>query len=97
MSSPQRISPAEAEKLDITVLPETAAEAAGFAKSINRAPGLYPMVDVGAMTLDVCTFPLSKCASATDLYAPCTSAKRYSTASTTHAGAECNGRKSQRM
>jgi hypothetical protein len=64
-------SPAEAERLGIAVLPETAAEAAGFAKSTNRAPGLYLMIDVGAMTLDVCTFRLSERASATDLYALC--------------------------
>lgn len=64
-------SAAEAESLGTAVLPETAAEAAGFAKSTNRAPGLYLMVDVGAMTLDVCTFRLSERASATDLYALC--------------------------
>ena len=43
----------EGEKLGISVLPETAAEVAGFAKSTNSAPGLYLMVDVGAMTLDL--------------------------------------------
>ena len=64
-------SPAEAETLGIAVLPETAAEAAGFAKSTNRAPGLYLMVDVGAMTLDVCTFRLTERATAADMYALC--------------------------
>lgn len=64
-------SSAEAETLGVAVLPETAAEAAGFAKSTNRAPGVYLMVDVGAMTLDVCAFRLSERASATDLYALC--------------------------
>jgi len=64
-------SAAAAEQLGIAVLPETAAEAAGFAKSTNRAPGLYLMVDVGAMTLDVCTFRLSERASESDLYALC--------------------------
>lgn len=48
----------DAEKLGVGVTPETAAEAAGFAKSTNTAPGLYLLVDVGAMTLDVCTFKL---------------------------------------
>lgn len=61
-------STAQAEKLGVAVLPETAAEAAGFAKSTNRAPGVYVMVDVGAMTFDVCTFRLSE-ESGTDLYA----------------------------
>jgi hypothetical protein len=59
----------EAEQLGVAVLPETAAEAAGFAKSTNRAPGVYVMIDVGAMTLDVCTFRLSERRSASDLYA----------------------------
>jgi hypothetical protein len=51
-------SPVEAEGLGIAIVPETAAEVAGFAKSTNRAPGLYLMVDVGAMTFDACTFGL---------------------------------------
>jgi hypothetical protein len=58
----------ESERLGVAALPETAAEAAGFAKSTNRAPGLYLMVDVGAMTLDVCTFRLGQTDAATDLY-----------------------------
>jgi hypothetical protein len=64
-------SSANSEKLGVAVLPETAAEAAGFAKSTNRAPGVYLMVDVGAMTLDVCAFRLSEGDAATDLYALC--------------------------
>ena len=64
-------SSANSAKLGIAVLPETAAEAAGFAKSTNRAPGLYLMVDVGAMTFDVCAFRLGEGDSATDLYALC--------------------------
>jgi len=58
----------EGEKLGISVLPETAAEVAGFAKSTNSAPGLYLMVDVGAMTLDVCAFRLVQYPSMDDLY-----------------------------
>jgi hypothetical protein len=58
----------EAEKFGVAALPETAAEAAGFAKSANRAPGLNLMVDVGAMTLDVCAFRLGQSDAATDLY-----------------------------
>ena len=49
-----------AEELGIAVIPETAAAATGFAKSPGRPDGLYLMVDVGAMTLDVCTFRLNK-------------------------------------
>ena len=47
-----------AEALGIAVFPETAAEMAGFAKSTRNAPGLYLLVDVGAMTLDACVFRL---------------------------------------
>ena len=50
----------DAEKLGITVIPETAAAATAFAKSRHSATGLYLMVDVGAMTLDVCSFMLNK-------------------------------------
>jgi DEAD/DEAH box helicase len=53
-------STAAAEALGVAIVPETAAEVAGFAKSTSRAPGLYVMVDVGAMTLDVCAFRLSE-------------------------------------
>lgn len=45
-------------ELRIEVIPEVAAEVAGFAKSTQRRDGLYVMVDVGAGTLDVCTFRL---------------------------------------
>jgi hypothetical protein len=62
-------SPVDAEGLGIAVIPETAAEAAGFAKSTNRAPGLYLLVDVGAMTLDACAFRLGQRTSMEDLYA----------------------------
>jgi hypothetical protein len=58
----------DAEQLGVAVIPETAAEAAGFAKSTNRAPGLYLMVDVGALTLDACTFGLGQHDSSSDLY-----------------------------
>ena len=45
-----------AAELGIAVIPETAAAATMFEKSSRGATGLYAMVDVGAMTLDVCTF-----------------------------------------
>ena len=49
-----------AEELGVAVLPETAAEMTGFAKSTRGAPGLYLLIDVGAMTLDACMFNLVK-------------------------------------
>ena len=58
----------EAAGLGIAVIQEVAAAATGFAKSPNRAGGLYLMVDVGAMTLDVCIFRLSRNSEGADLY-----------------------------
>ncbi len=58
-----------AERLGVAVFPEAAAEMTGFAKSTRGAPGLYLLVDVGAMTLDTCMFQLKPEASGTDLYA----------------------------
>lgn len=49
-----------AEDMGVAVFPETAAEMAGFAKSTRNAPGLYLLVDVGAMTLDACMFRLGQ-------------------------------------
>ena len=57
-----------AERLGIAVFPETAAAATGFAKSTRSADGLYLMVDVGAMTLDVCAFLLRKNNNNSDKY-----------------------------
>jgi len=45
-----------AEEMGVVVVPETAAEMTGFAKSTRSAPGLYLLVDVGALTLDACMF-----------------------------------------
>jgi hypothetical protein len=59
----------EAAALGVAVVPETAAEVAGFAKSTSRAPGLFLMVDVGAMTLDICAFRLHQRRPGEDLYA----------------------------
>ena len=53
-------SEAAAEELGVAVLPETAAEMTGFSKSTRSAPGLYLLVDVGAMTLDACMFRLNQ-------------------------------------
>lgn len=58
-----------AEELGVAVFPEAAAEMTGFAKSTRGAPGLYLLVDVGAMTLDACMFRLNKNAKTGDLYA----------------------------
>ena len=58
-----------AETLGVAVFPEAAAEMTGFAKSSRNAPGLYLLVDVGAMTLDVCMFRLNRQVSQADRYA----------------------------
>ena len=63
------VSEGAAERLGIAVLPETAAEMAGFAKSTRNAPGLYLLVDVGAMTLDACMFRLNQDPNTGDFYA----------------------------
>jgi hypothetical protein len=44
----------------IDVYPEMAASAAGYARSDRREPGLHLLMDVGATTLDVCGFILTK-------------------------------------
>ena len=44
----------------VAVFPEIAAATTSFSKSNERANGLYLIVDVGAMTLDVCTFWLGE-------------------------------------
>ena len=50
-----------AEKsMGLAVVPETAAAATAFAKSSNAADGLYLMIDVGALTLDICTFRIKR-------------------------------------
>ena len=58
-----------AEALGVAVFPEAAAEMTGFAKSARNAPGLYLLVDVGAMTLDACMFRLNQQASQANRYA----------------------------
>lgn len=45
-------------RLNGELFPEIAAAVAGFARSRRREDGLYGMVDVGAGTLDCCTFSL---------------------------------------
>lgn len=44
----------------VAVFPEIAAATTSFSKSNDRANGLYLIVDVGAMTMDVCAFYLSR-------------------------------------
>ena len=58
-----------AEALGVAVFPEAAAGMTGFAKSARNAPGLYLLVDVGAMTLDACMFRLNQYVSEADRYA----------------------------
>ena len=59
----------DAERLGVAVVPETAADVTGFAKSTRNATGLYLLVDAGAMTLDACMFRLHRNASPGDHYA----------------------------
>ena len=49
-----------AEELGVSLVPEAAAAMTGFARSARGNPGLYLVVDVGAMTLDACTFRLNE-------------------------------------
>ena len=58
-----------ADALGVAVFPEAAAEMTGFANSARNAPGLYLLVDVGAMTLDVCMFRLNQHVSWANRYA----------------------------
>jgi hypothetical protein len=44
--------------IPIDVVPEVAAQAAGYARSTLRDPGLHLLIDVGATTLDICGFIL---------------------------------------
>lgn len=44
--------------IEIDVIPEVAAEVVGYARSPLRVPGLHILVDVGASTLDICSFIL---------------------------------------
>ena len=48
----------EREHVDIELVPEVVAQAIGYAKSRFRNEGLHLLVDVGASTLDVCSFNL---------------------------------------
>ncbi len=50
--------PKSAQALGIAVVPEVAAAVTPFARSTGSVPGLYLLVDVGAMTLDACIFRL---------------------------------------
>lgn len=50
----------EPDSAVLSLVPEVAAEAVGYAQSDLRKPGLHLMVDVGATTLDVCGFLLHK-------------------------------------
>lgn len=54
-----RIGKERLKKLRATLQPEIAAAVAGFAQSRRRQDGLYAMIDVGAGTMDCCTFSLT--------------------------------------
>ena len=57
------------DALAVDVVPEAAAEMTAFAKSARGAPGLYLLVDVGALTLDACAFRLVRKVGGDDAYA----------------------------
>lgn len=48
------------ETYGAAVIPEAAASMSGFARSPRVARALYLLIDVGALTLDACTFRLNK-------------------------------------
>lgn len=48
----------EDDSAEISIVPEVAAEVAGHARSPLRDEGLHILVDIGATTLDVCSFIL---------------------------------------
>lgn len=54
--------------LGVAVFPEVAAEVAGFLKSTVGSSGLYFLVDVGAMTLDLCMFRFAQATTGADKY-----------------------------
>lgn len=47
-------------EIDLVVVPEVAAEVVGYARSPRRRNGLHVLMDVGATTLDVCSFVLDE-------------------------------------
>lgn len=50
----------EGRKLGVSIIPEFAAAATAYAKTAGSDAELYALVDVGALTLDVCTFRLHR-------------------------------------
>ena len=53
-----RYKPLATDRIEVDVIPEVAAEVVGYARSQQRDEGLHLLVDVGASTLDVCSFLL---------------------------------------
>lgn len=58
----------KAQELGVGVVPESAAEMTGFAKSPQVAKGLYMLIDVGALTLDVSMFNLDSSSESPQVY-----------------------------
>lgn len=56
---------------DFTIVPEIVAAAVGYARSNERNDGLHMMIDVGASTMDVCSFLLGT-RQGDDKYSLCT-------------------------
>jgi len=51
-------NPTDAVDAEVKAIPEVAAEVVGYARSPLRDEGLHMLVDIGASTLDVCSFIL---------------------------------------
>ena len=58
----------KAQEIGVGVVPESAAEMTGFAKSPQVATGLYMLIDVGALTLDVSMFNLDSTSESPQIY-----------------------------
>jgi hypothetical protein len=59
MAHLSKFEPGDIDKDNINVVPEVAAEVAGYARSSLRGEGLHLLVDIGAGTLDISTFLLN--------------------------------------
>ena len=50
----------EHEEVETELIPEVIAEVTGYARSPSRNEGLHLLVDIGASTLDICSFILGR-------------------------------------
>jgi len=59
VDDPDYWDPSDESICDFDIIPEIAAGAVGYALSDRRRDGLHVMVDIGASTVDICTFLLT--------------------------------------